>query len=117
MVGAAEERLLQAVIRNDCHVLRGLFPPIVQRRYNNLRPRCYDFELPAKDVKNFIPRVLYKRLPYDLRLTSFLCLSYYDVIYLTHFYCNWLRSDNLSENKTNIYLSWINSSLHKHDRN
>ena len=62
MVGAAEERLLQAVLRNDCHVLRGLFPPIVQRRYN-LRPRRHNFELPAKDIKNFIPRVLYKRLP------------------------------------------------------
>ena len=60
MVGVAEARLLQAVTRCEHHLLRGLFPPKLQRRHN-LRPRPHDFELPAKDTKNFIPRVLFKR--------------------------------------------------------
>jgi len=43
-VGAAEDRLLQAVVWNEEHVLRHLFPPTVHRRYS-LRPRAHEFEL------------------------------------------------------------------------
>jgi hypothetical protein len=60
MIGEAERRLLQAVIWNENHVLRGLFPGVVQKHYN-LRPRPHDFKLPAKDDKNYIPRVLYRK--------------------------------------------------------
>jgi Reverse transcriptase (RNA-dependent DNA polymerase) len=59
LVGDLEGRLLRAVISHDSHVLRGLFPPRVQRTYS-LRPRPHNFELPKKDDKNFIPRVLYR---------------------------------------------------------
>jgi hypothetical protein len=58
MATMADGGLLRAVIQNEFHVLRGLFPPVAERRYN-LRPRRHPFELPLKDNKNFIPRVLY----------------------------------------------------------
>src|SRR5688572_23044896 len=58
----ADDRLLQAIVWNANHVLRGLFPPVARRRYD-LRPRPHDFELPPKDEQNFVPRVLYKRVP------------------------------------------------------
>ena len=58
LVCDADASLLKAVIRNDFHVLRSLFPPIITRHYN-LRPRPHDFTLPDRDDRNFIPRVLY----------------------------------------------------------
>ena len=61
MVRRAEDRLLTAVSRNTSHVLRSLFPPVIKRSYS-LRPRTHDFVLPPKDDKNYIPRVLYRRL-------------------------------------------------------
>jgi len=61
MVYAAEDGLLRAVGQNTSHVLRSLFPPTITRR-PGLRPRPHDFELPPKDDKNFIPRILYKTL-------------------------------------------------------
>jgi hypothetical protein len=60
MIQRVEGRLLKAVIDNDLHVLRRLFPPIVQRCYD-LRPRPHQFTLPEKDDTNFIPRVLFRR--------------------------------------------------------
>ena len=60
-VSSAEDRLLQSIIWNEMHVLRRFFPPPVLRPYA-LRPRAHDFVLPPKDSKNFIPRVLYKRI-------------------------------------------------------
>ena len=59
MAEAADARLMRAVSVNDAHVLRRLFPPTAQRHYN-MRPRSHPFELPAKDDRNFIPRILYK---------------------------------------------------------
>src|SRR5688572_9123412 len=59
MAEAADVRLLRAVTVNDAHVLRSLFPPTAQRHYN-MRPRSHPFQLPAKDDRNFIPRILYK---------------------------------------------------------
>src|SRR5688572_11043885 len=58
LVCDADASLLKAVIKNDFHVLRSLFPPIITRHYN-LRPRPHDFTLPDRDDRNFIPRVLY----------------------------------------------------------
>ena len=46
-----ERRLLQAVIWNECHVLRGLFPETVKSHYK-LRPRQHNFQLPPKDDRN-----------------------------------------------------------------
>ena len=60
-VGLAEDRLLQAVVWNESHVLRGLFPPKNSRR-PGLRARMHNFDLPCKDDKNFVSRVLYKHI-------------------------------------------------------
>src|SRR5688572_30225291 len=57
----AEDRLLQAVVWNDSHVLRGLFPPKNSRR-PGLRARMHNFDLPCKDDENFVSRVLYKHI-------------------------------------------------------
>src|SRR6218665_1759286 len=40
------------------HVLRPVFPPLIERR-PGLRPRPHNFTLPDKDDTNFIPRLLY----------------------------------------------------------
>jgi len=61
MARMADDRLLSAVIWNEDHVLRKLFPPTIKRHYS-LRPRRHDFILPTKDDKNFIPRALYQNL-------------------------------------------------------
>jgi len=60
MIGEAENRLLQAVIWNEWHVLRDSFPAVLQRHYN-FRPRPHDFKLPPKDDKNYIPIILYRK--------------------------------------------------------
>jgi len=60
-VGAADDRLLQSVVWSESHVLRGLFPPIIRRHYS-LRPRAHEFELPSKDDRHFISRVLFKHI-------------------------------------------------------
>ena len=59
MAKLADERLLAAVIRCDHHVLRGLFPPVINTKYH-LRPRPHNYSLPPKDNRQFIPRVLYR---------------------------------------------------------
>src|SRR5688572_10175691 len=58
MMEKADNQLFQAVIWNSSHVLRSLFPPTVRRSYA-LRQRPHDFELPIKDDRSFIPRVLF----------------------------------------------------------
>ena len=60
MIGEAEKRLMQAVIWNECHVLRNSFPAVQQRHYN-FRHRSHDFKLPPKDDKNYISRILYRK--------------------------------------------------------
>ena len=59
LVRDIEGRLLRAVMRQNTHVLLGLFPPRVHRPYS-LRPRPHSFELPRKDDINYISRVLYR---------------------------------------------------------
>lgn len=61
LVGAAEDRMLHTAIWNSAHALMNLFPPTIRRRYS-LRPRPHDFELPSKDDRNLIPRILYRSL-------------------------------------------------------
>src|SRR6218665_2499948 len=61
LVDVAERRLLAAVIHSSDHVLRPLFPRVITRR-PGLRRRQHEFTLPEKDDRNFIPRILYRRL-------------------------------------------------------
>ena len=61
MVRKADDKLLSTVSSNQFYVLRHLFLPTIERKYS-LRPRKYDFVLPPKYDKNFIPRVLYSSL-------------------------------------------------------
>jgi len=56
---AADDNLLRALVRNERHVLRHLFPSEKPRIYD-MRPRAHDFTLPLKDDSNFIPRVLFR---------------------------------------------------------
>jgi hypothetical protein len=71
LVDAVETRLLRSVIVTQTHVLRMLFPPIVQLSYK-LRPRSHPFMLPTKDDRNYIPRILYKRQPPLIGLKTFI---------------------------------------------
>jgi len=57
----AEVSLLSAVGNCPNHVLRSIFPPIVERTYH-LRPRPHDYLLPERDDRNFINRVLFRLL-------------------------------------------------------
>ena len=59
LVHDIENRLLRRVIRLDSHVLVNIFSLKAQRPYN-LRSRPHSFELPIKDKRNFISRVLYR---------------------------------------------------------
>src|SRR6218665_310138 len=52
----AEVSLLSAVGNCPNHVLRSIFPLIVERTYD-LRPRPHDYQLPERDDRNFINRV------------------------------------------------------------
>src|SRR6218665_1160310 len=61
MVADVEDRLLAAVSSCSNHVLRPIFPPLIERR-PGLRPRPHNFTLPDKDDTNFTPRVLYRAL-------------------------------------------------------
>ena len=60
LAGLADERLLKAVCSDPNHVLRHHFPPVRDIKYN-LRPRPHPFTLPARDDRNFIPRILHKK--------------------------------------------------------
>ena len=67
MVREADDKLLASVCSNPFHVLRSLFPPVIKRRCG-LRLRSHNFELPTKDDKNFIPRVLYNSLKQMIKI-------------------------------------------------
>ena len=56
---AADDNLLRAVVLNDRHILRHLFPS-EKRRIYDLRPRAHNFTLPLKDNNNFIARFLFR---------------------------------------------------------
>ena len=60
-VSAAEVSLLRAVGNCPNHVLRSIFPPVVERTYDR-RPRPHDYQLPQRDDRNFINRVLFRLL-------------------------------------------------------
>src|SRR6218665_2787807 len=59
LANEADQRLFRSVIRNPNHVLHELLPDVRRDSYN-LRPRVHGFELPIKDDRNFISRLLYK---------------------------------------------------------
>src|SRR6218665_1446727 len=59
LIKPAEKKLLCKVKNNECCPLQPLVPPLAQRSHS-LRPRAYDFVLPRKDDKNYIPRILYR---------------------------------------------------------
>ena len=61
MVADAEDHLLAAVSSCSNHVLRLVFPSLIDLRLG-LRPRPHNFTFPDKDDTNFIPRVLYRAL-------------------------------------------------------
>ena len=61
MSGRADDGLFRAVRSNPGHALYALLPAIHSHEHN-LRPRPHNFQLPNKDDKNFIPRMLYKNI-------------------------------------------------------
>ena len=58
LANEADQRLFRSVIHNPNHVLHKLLPDVRRVSYN-LRPRVDGFELPIKDDRNFISRLLY----------------------------------------------------------
>src|SRR6218665_1409014 len=79
LVTEAENRLLASVNHRLCHILRPLFPPVITRR-PGFRPRSYDFSLPHKEDHNYIPRVLYRTVPYCVNIST--PLSCFDTMFL-----------------------------------
>jgi len=61
LVRGAENCLLSMVMHNQHHVLPPLFPPLLERR-PGLRICHHPFNLPPKDDKNSISRVLFRTL-------------------------------------------------------
>ena len=61
MANDADERLFRAITTDPSHVVRQLLPKPKDAGYD-LCPRAHGYELPAKDVDNFIPRRLYKNI-------------------------------------------------------
>ena len=55
----ADTTLFKAVTSDQYHVLYGLLPA-TRTHGHNLRPRAHHFELPVKDDRNFLPRMLYR---------------------------------------------------------
>jgi len=53
----SDNRLLQAIVWDTSHVVKGLVLPVT------LSFRPYDFVIPTKDERNFILLVLYKKVP------------------------------------------------------
>jgi len=56
-ISSAELKQLNGAQSKEFHVLRSLFPNLVQHKYS-LRRRVHSFMLPCKDDENFISRVL-----------------------------------------------------------
>ena len=61
MANDADKRLFRAIKTDLSHVLRQLLPKPKHTGFD-LRPGAHDYELPAKDEDNFIPRMLYKNI-------------------------------------------------------
>jgi hypothetical protein len=61
MAEAADAALFSAIIQDNNHVLRRLFPTRSVSNYN-LRPRPHPFELTTKNNKIFVPRMLFKNV-------------------------------------------------------
>ena len=59
LANEADLRLFRAVTQDPNHVLCKFLPEAKWAIYN-LRPRVHEFQLPTKDNRNFIPRLLYK---------------------------------------------------------
>ena len=60
-VMATEVTLLCEVCNYPNHVMRSIFPPSVEWT-DDLRPRPHDYQLPERDDRNFIIRVLFRLL-------------------------------------------------------
>ena len=61
LAAESDKRLFRAVITDPCHVLSRPLPEVESTSYN-LRPRAHCFDLPTKDTRNFIPRMLYEKI-------------------------------------------------------
>src|SRR6218665_405973 len=62
LAASADAQLFKAIILNPYHVLNSRLPEKRSTNYR-LRPRAHQFNLPQKDDKNFLPRLLfYKHL-------------------------------------------------------
>ena len=57
----ADAGLFRAVRSNPSHALHALLPA-TQSHGHNLRPRPHNFQLPNKDDKNFVTRLLFKNI-------------------------------------------------------
>jgi hypothetical protein len=57
----ADTVLFKALRSDNQHVLHKLLPQTVSHGYN-LRDRSHNYELPTKDINNFIPRMLYRNI-------------------------------------------------------
>ena len=64
---AAEVSLLRAVGNCPNHVLRSIFPPIVEKAFD-LRPRLHEYQWSERDDRNFMNRVLFRLLRSEPRL-------------------------------------------------
>src|SRR5688572_26497710 len=118
-VGLAEDRLLQAVVWNDSHVLRGLFPPKNSRR-PGLRARMHNFDLPCKDDKNYVSRVLYKhinRVPKatNNKTTLFTLSIFSIVLYLVSMFqvavCQPVLQNKIKIKRIYISVQWIGNCV------
>ena len=58
MASKAEKSLFRSITSNPGHVLSRFLPGFKSTGYN-LRPRAHVYELPKKDNRNFMSRVLY----------------------------------------------------------
>lgn len=58
MASKADKSLLLSITSNPGHVLSRFLPRVKSTGYN-LRPRAHVYELPKKDNRNFMSRVLY----------------------------------------------------------
>src|SRR6218665_1400912 len=58
---SADAQLFKAIILNPCHVLNSRLPEKRNTNYR-LRPRAHQFNLPQKDDKNFLPRLLFTNI-------------------------------------------------------
>ena len=55
----ADDTLFRAITLDRHHVLHALLPD-TRSHGHNLRPRSHNYTLPAKDDRNFVPRMLFR---------------------------------------------------------